>query len=44
MKTLDLNQLTVETFDVNSTDSAPMMPIESTDDVPHCDGMTSQFC
>lgn len=44
MKTLDLNQLTVETFDVDSTASIPTMPIVSTGQVPHCDGFTASFC
>jgi hypothetical protein len=42
--TLDLNQLTVETFDVGTPDaSAPesvYAPIVSTDQVPDCDGAT----
>jgi hypothetical protein len=44
MKTLDLNQLTVETFDVDATQSGPYLPIESTDQVPHCDGFTAGYC
>jgi len=44
MKTLDLNQLTVETFDVDATQSGPYLPIESTDQVPNCDGFTAGYC
>ena len=44
MKTLDLNQLTVETFDVDDTASVPNMPIVSTDQVPNCDGFTAGYC
>ncbi len=44
MKTLDLNQLTVETFDVDTTQSGPNMPIVSTDQVPNCDGFTAGYC
>jgi hypothetical protein len=44
MKTLDLNQLTVESFDVDSTESIPMAPIVSTDQVPNCDGFTAGYC
>lgn len=44
MKTLDLNQLTVETFDVDATAAGPIRPIVSTDQVPHCDGYTANFC
>jgi hypothetical protein len=38
MKTLDLNQLAVETFDVTTPDLISISPIVSTDQVPHCDG------
>lgn len=44
MKTLDLTQLTVETFDIDSAVFAPMVPIEPTDQVPNCDGITSSHC
>ena len=43
MKTLDLNQLEVETFDVSTT-STVAQPIVSTDEVPNCDGYTAQHC
>jgi hypothetical protein len=36
--TLDLNQLTVETFDISTPDLISIAPIVSTDQVPHCDG------
>ena len=41
--TLDLNQIVVETFDV-STPDAYISPIVSTDQVPHCDGPTADYC
>ena len=44
MKTLDLNQLNVETFDVTEPDLSTISPIVSTDQVPHCDGPTAEYC
>lgn len=41
MKTLDLNQLTVESFDVSTADSFDVQPIVSTDQVPDCDGYSA---
>lgn len=41
--TLDLNQLQVETFEINGGADAlagPYAPIVSTDQVPFCDGST----
>jgi hypothetical protein len=44
MKTLDLNQLTVESFDVGTPDASTQgslnAPIVSTDEVPHCGANT----
>ena len=49
MKSLDLNQLNVETFDVAGTSDDSLaggtyVPIVSTDEVPFCDGHTAQYC
>lgn len=44
MKTLDLNQLNVETFDTVDADLVDVSPIISTDEVPVCDGFTAQHC
>lgn len=44
MKTLDLNQLDVETFDVAAADLPDLSPIVSTDEVPVCNGFTAQYC
>jgi hypothetical protein len=38
MKTLDLNQIAVETFEVSLPDPYTTPMIVSTDQVPHCDG------
>ncbi len=46
--TLDLNQITVETFDVSTPAAAGgdslVAPIVSTDQVPDCDGFTADYC
>lgn len=42
MKTLDLDQITVETFEVG-TQGGPYMPIVSTDQFPFCQG-GSEYC
>lgn len=49
MKSLDLNQLEVESFDIVSPEASNVagsiyMPIVSTDQVPHCDGPTAEYC
>lgn len=49
MKSLDLNQLEVESFDIVSPEvglaAGPIYaPIVSTDDVPRCDGPTARYC
>lgn len=41
--TLDLNQIAVETFEISAT-PAVYAPIVSTDQVPHCDGPTAEYC
>jgi hypothetical protein len=49
MKSLDLNQLEVESFDIVSPEASLAAgsiyaPIVSTDQVPNCDGPTDRFC
>lgn len=41
--TLDPNQITVETFEISTTPTI-FAPIVSTDQVPHCDGPTAEYC
>jgi hypothetical protein len=40
---LDLNQIHVETFETTTPDTY-ISPIVSTDQVPHCDGPTNEYC
>lgn len=49
MKSLDLNQLEVESFDIVGPEvgiagGSTYAPIEPTDQVPNCDGATAQYC